>query len=70
MTLDDLIDNGDPREIKRALSVKMFLSGLTRELISSILNVGVDFVTKWNRLYREQDVGGLLLGYRGTTSYS
>ena len=69
MTLDDLMNNGDPREIKRAISVKMFLSGFSRESISSILNVGVDFVTKWNKIYREQDVNGLLLGHIGSEGY-
>ncbi len=46
MTLDDLINEGDPRDIKRAMSTKMFLSGSSREMMSHVLNVGVDFVTK------------------------
>ena len=29
MTLEELINSGDPREIKRALSVKMFLLVIT-----------------------------------------
>ena len=39
MTLEDLINSGDPREIKRALSVKMFLYGSSRTYISEILDV-------------------------------
>ncbi len=69
MTLDDLINEGDPREIKRAMSTKMFLSGSSRDMISHVLNVGVDFVTKWNRVYREQGAEGLLLGYIGSEGY-
>ncbi len=30
MTLDDLINEGDYRDIKRAMSTKMFLLGLNR----------------------------------------
>ncbi len=36
MNLDELIDNGDPREIKRAISVKMFLNGVSRKSIEPI----------------------------------
>ena len=58
MTLDDLINEGNPRDIKRAMSIKIFLSGSSREMMSHVLNVGVDVVTKWNRVYREQGAEG------------
>ena len=69
MTLDDLINEDDPRDIKRAISTKMFLSGSSREMMSHVLNVGVDVVTKWNRVYREQGAEGLLLRYIGSEGY-
>ncbi len=58
MKLDDLINEGNPHDIKRAMSTKMFLSGSNREIMSHVLNVGVDVVTKWNRAYREQGAEG------------
>ena len=69
MTLEDLINSGDPREIKRALSVKMFLYGSSRAYISAILDVTEAFVTKWNTIYRRDGVEGLLLGYIGSEGY-
>ena len=44
MTLDDIINSGDPREIKRALAVKMFEHGLDRNRISSILSISESYV--------------------------
>jgi transposase len=69
MTLEELINSGDPREIKRALSVKMFLHGSSRKYISEILDVTEAFVTKWNTIYRRDGVEGLLLGYIGSEGY-
>lgn len=69
MTLDDIINSGDPREIKRALAVKMFEHGLDRSRISVILSVSESYVTKWNSIYRKKDAEGLLLGYIGSEGY-
>ena len=69
MTLEELINSGDPREIKRALSVKMFEHGSSRAYISDILDVSEAFVTKWNTIYRRDGVEGLLLGYIGSEGY-
>ena len=69
MTLEKLIDSGDPREIKRALSVKMSLHGSSRAYISKILGISEAFVTKWNTIYRRAGVPGLLLGYIGSEGY-
>ena len=69
LTLDELIDSGDPREIKRAVSVKMFLQGYSREQISQLLNIGGDFVTKWNIIYRRDGAKGLRLHYKGGEGY-
>ena len=69
MTLDDIINSGDPREIKRALAVKMFEHGLDRKRISIILSVSESYVTKWNSIYRKDGEEGLLLGYIGSQGY-
>ena len=69
MTLNDIINSGDPREIKRALAVKMFEHGLRRNRISIILDVSESYVTKWNSIYRKEDAEGLLLKYIGSEGY-
>ena len=69
MTLDDIINSGDPREIKRALAVKMFEHGSNRSYISTILSVTESYVSKWNNIYRKTGDEGLLLGYIGSQSY-
>ena len=70
MTLDEFIShNPDPRELKRALAVKIRFSGYTHRKIQEILNVGSSFISKWERRYREQGVEGLKLGYTGRISY-
>ena len=69
MTLDEIINSGDPREIKRALAVKMFEHGLDRNRISVILSISESYVTKWNSIYRKSEEKGLLLGYIGSQGY-
>ena len=69
MTLDDIINSGDPREIKRALAVKMFEHGSDRSYISIILSVSESYVTKWNSIYRKDGAEGLLLKYIGSQGY-
>jgi len=70
MTLDELITNHpDPRELKRALAVKMRGSGYTHHQISEILNVVSSFISKWEKRYLEQGVEGLRLRYEGRKSY-
>lgn len=69
MTLDDIMNAGDPREIKRALAVKMFEHGLSRNQISTILSISESYVTKWNSIYRKTGEAGLLLGYTGSEGY-
>lgn len=70
MTLEEFIDNNpDPRELKRALAVKMRRSGYTHGEIQEILNVVSSFISKWEQRYLEQGVKGLKLGYSGRESY-
>jgi putative transposase len=70
MTLEEFIDNNpDPRELKRALAVKMRCSGYTHRKIQEILNVVSSFISKWEQRYIELGVEGLKLRYLGRESY-
>ncbi len=68
--LDEIINEArDAREVKRAVSVKMAAQGFKPEQICQILNVSVQYVSKWKGRY---EVGGsdvLRLGYQGSESY-
>jgi|RhiMetdeSRZDD1v2_1073273.scaffolds.fasta_scaffold742046_2 transposase len=68
--LDEIINEArDAREVKRAVSVKMGAQGFRAEQICQVLNVSLQYVSKWKGLY---EVGGgavLRLGYRGSESY-
>jgi len=69
-SLDEMIDESkDVREVKRALSVKMVEHGLTPATVSVLLNVSVQYVSKWKVTYEAVGVDGLLLGYQGGSSY-
>lgn len=70
MTLDEFIaSNPDPRELKRALAVKMRLEGMQHKQIQSILGVVSSFISLWEKRYREQGVPGLRLAYKGSRGY-
>jgi putative transposase len=69
-SLDEIInESGDVREVKRALSVKMGQEGLSSSSISSLLNVSVQYVSKWKVVYERAGAAGLRLGYEGRDSY-
>jgi transposase len=69
-TLDEMINHsGDPRELKRALSVKMGQEGYKPQQISRVLNVSEQYVSKWKRVYESEGVSGLGLGYEGKKPY-
>jgi putative transposase len=59
----------DARELKRALSVKMVLSGIAAAQVGELLHVTPQYVRKWHGRYEAQGVEGLRLGYRGSESY-
>ncbi len=69
-TLDDIINDAtDPRETKRALTVKMLQTGLSPQVITQLLNVSEQYVSKWKIQYEKEGVAGLRLAYRGKTPY-
>ena len=68
--LNEIIDGSrDPREVKRALSVKMAQGGISPKEIMKLLNVSAQYVSKWKVRYEQEGAEGLRLGYRGSTSY-
>ena len=59
----------DAREVKRAVSVKMGLSGLAPAQICQCLQVSPQYVSKWKGGYDTEGVAALELRYRGSESY-
>ncbi len=53
--------NPDPRELKRALSVKIVIQNYKHSTIGNILGVSVGFVNKWKYIFIEQGISGLRL---------
>lgn len=59
----------DPREYRRALAVRLALSGCKHREIKRILGVSSAFVSKWKARYQERGIQALKLGYKGHFSY-
>jgi putative transposase len=60
--------NPDPRELKRAVAVRMVLSGIETIKIRVILGVSKAFISKWKVRFIFEGVEGLKLGYQGAKS--
>jgi hypothetical protein len=70
ISLDDVINTSkDAREVKRALSVKMLQHGITPAQIGSLLNVSVQYVSKWKAQYEAQGAVAFSLAYKGKEKY-
>lgn len=67
--LNNLQLSGDPREIKRALAVRMNLIGFTRSDVAKACNVSIQFVDKWKAIYLTSGVEGLKLAHKGSKGY-
>jgi transposase len=68
--LDKIINEAkDAREVKRAVSVKMSTQGFSPTQICHVLNVSLQYVSKWKGLYEAEGGTALRLGYRGSESY-
>ncbi len=61
--------NPDPRELQRALAVKLVGENYSYSQIQQILNVSIGFISKWNTVFKSQGLGGLKLGYKGDPGY-
>ena len=68
-TLSEIMEKGDPREIRRASSVSLRLCGVDRDVISKALYVSIAFVDKWNSRYSSNGPDCLLLQYKGSQGY-
>jgi putative transposase len=68
--LDTFIgSNPDPRELKRALAVKMTLGPYPQSQIEDLLGVTTGFISKWKKIYLSDGVTALRLAYRGSQPY-
>jgi putative transposase len=69
-SLEQMIQNStDPRELKRALAVKLSQQGFPGEVIAESLQVSDSFVSKWKGIYGAEGLAGLQLGYSGREGY-
>lgn len=68
--IDEIINEArDAREVKRAVSVKMSTQGFSPAQICQVLNVSLQYVSKWKGLYEAEGGAVLRLGHRGSEGY-
>ena len=68
--LDEIINEAkDAREGKRAVSGKMSAQGFSPVQICQVLNVSLQYGSKWKGLYEADGGMALRLGHRGSESY-
>lgn len=68
--IDEIINEArEAREVKRAVSVKMSAQGFSPTQICQVLNVSLQYVSKWKGLYEAGGGAALRLGHRGSESY-
>lgn len=59
----------DEKELRRAICVKLYHSGMKNFEVADFLNCSRQFVSKWTKIYQESGVQGLALGYKGRSGY-
>lgn len=70
MTIDEFIaSNPDPRELKRALAVRMRLQGMKHKQIQPVLGVASSYISRWQQAYQQQGVEGFRLAHKGSVGY-
>ena len=68
--LNDFINQTkESKEIKRALAVKMTLSGKSYHEVKELLNVSHSFISEWKNQALFHGVESLKLQYKGTQDY-
>jgi putative transposase len=68
--LSNFIDsNPDARELKRAMSVMMWMEGMPCSKIQKILNVSATFISQCKMKFIENGVEELKLKYQGSKAY-
>ena len=64
--LVDLIkSNPDPRELKRALAIKMSIDGHPEQIIAQLLGTSKNFIRDWKKAFKIEGIAGIKLGYQG-----
>ena len=61
-----IASNPDPRELKRAVAVRMLMESICRETIQTILGVSSPFISKWKINYALLLIEGLRLKHQGS----
>jgi putative transposase len=61
--------NPDPRELKRALAVRMTLSGYKHREITNLLQVSSGFISKWKQEFIFKGIEALRLNHQGSKGY-
>ena len=54
-----IMSNPDPRELKRAIAVKMSIEGYSDRTISQILGVSKSFVRDWKKAFDAEGAAGI-----------
>jgi transposase len=68
--IDEIINEArDAREVKRVVSVKMSAQGFSPAQICQVLNVLLQYVSKWKGRYEAGGGAVLRLWHRGSESY-
>jgi len=68
--VDEIINEAtDAREVKRAVSVKMGQQGFSPGQICQVLNVSLQYVSKWKGQYEAEGAGALRVRHRGSEGY-
>ncbi len=61
--------NPDPRELKRAIAVRMTLEGYKHQEIIRLLQISSGFISKWKQEFIINGIEGLKLNYKGSRGY-
>lgn len=69
-SLNEFIQNNpDPRELKRALAVKMVEQNYNYAQISELLGVSLGFIRNYRQQFLNHGIEGLRLKYQGSKGY-
>ncbi len=69
LTLEEIIDAPEGREIKRAIAVKMVVLGFKTKDVCDLLDASDSFVSKWKTIYENEGADGLRLRYKGSAGF-
>ncbi len=63
---DFIQSNPDPRELKRALAVKMAIQGEPYSKITLLVGMHKSCITTWKQKFETRGLEGIKLAYKGT----